>query len=103
MRRSAPDGARRAGARRACAPWLSGAGARIAADPEVTRYRNGEPLSRADAWRNMATFLGHWLLRGCGMGAVARVRERWVIRRTDAWRDRDDAIPQKPEASPAAT
>jgi RimJ/RimL family protein N-acetyltransferase len=42
------------------------------ADPDVTRYLNGEPLSRADAWRNMASLVGHWSLRGYGMWVVER-------------------------------
>lgn len=45
--------------------------AKIVADPEVTRYLgDGNPLSRADAWRQLATFIGHWTLRGFGMWAV---------------------------------
>ena len=41
------------------------------ADPEVTRFLGeGKPLSRADAWRQMATFIGHWTLRGFGLWAV---------------------------------
>lgn len=40
-------------------------------DPEVTRYLgDGKPLSRSDAWRQMAMFNGHWLLLGFGMWAV---------------------------------
>jgi RimJ/RimL family protein N-acetyltransferase len=41
--------------------------AAICADPEVTRWV-GDPagLSREDAWRLMAYFVGHWALRGCG-------------------------------------
>lgn len=46
--------------------------ARFMADPEVTRYLTGEPMSRADAWRNMATLIGHWHLRGYGMWVVER-------------------------------
>jgi RimJ/RimL family protein N-acetyltransferase len=43
----------------------------ICADPEVMRYiGRGQPLSRADAWRAMAFFLGHWELRGYGMWAA---------------------------------
>jgi RimJ/RimL family protein N-acetyltransferase len=46
--------------------------ARLCADPEVMRYIGaGQPLSRADAWRAMAFFLGHWELRGYGMWAAA--------------------------------
>lgn len=46
--------------------------ARIVADPDVTRYLNGEPVSRADAWRQIASILGHWTLRGFGWWAVER-------------------------------
>jgi RimJ/RimL family protein N-acetyltransferase len=41
--------------------------AEIAADSEVTRWV-GDPdgLSREEAWRRMAYFVGHWELRGFG-------------------------------------
>jgi RimJ/RimL family protein N-acetyltransferase len=45
--------------------------AAMAADAEVARYLgDGRPLARADAWRQMAMFLGHWQLRGYGVWAV---------------------------------
>jgi RimJ/RimL family protein N-acetyltransferase len=45
--------------------------ARLCADPETMRYIGlGNTLSRADAWRSMAMFLGHWQLRGYGMWAI---------------------------------
>lgn len=45
--------------------------AALMADPEVTRHLGeGRPLSRADAWRQMASFIGHWVLRGYGLWAV---------------------------------
>ena len=45
--------------------------AEMMADPDVTRFLGtGEPLSRGDAWRQMAIFVGHWELRGFGMWAV---------------------------------
>jgi len=45
--------------------------ARICADPDVMRHlASGQPLSRADAWRQMAMIIGHWDLRGYGMWAV---------------------------------
>jgi RimJ/RimL family protein N-acetyltransferase len=45
--------------------------ARTCADPEVMRYiGEGRTLSRADAWRQMAFFLGHWQLRGYGTWAA---------------------------------
>lgn len=45
--------------------------AEICTDSEVTRWV-GDPdgLSREDAWRRMAYFLGHWELRGCGQWAL---------------------------------
>ena len=45
--------------------------AKICADPDVMRYLgDGKPLSRGDAWRQMAMILGHWRLRGYGLWAV---------------------------------
>jgi RimJ/RimL family protein N-acetyltransferase len=45
--------------------------AAMMADPDVTRYlADGRPLGRADAWRQMAMFAGHWALRGFGVWAV---------------------------------
>ena len=45
--------------------------AAMVADAEVTRYLGeGRPLSRGDAWRQMAFALGHWQLRGYGLWAV---------------------------------
>jgi RimJ/RimL family protein N-acetyltransferase len=45
--------------------------AEMMADPDVTRFLgDGRPLSRADAWRQLAIFVGHWELRGFGLWAV---------------------------------
>jgi RimJ/RimL family protein N-acetyltransferase len=45
--------------------------AEICADPEVMRYLgDGKPLSRAEAWRQMAFIVGHWQLKGFGLWAV---------------------------------
>jgi RimJ/RimL family protein N-acetyltransferase len=45
--------------------------AAMMADGEVTRHlADGRPLARADAWRQMAMFAGHWSLRGFGVWAV---------------------------------
>jgi RimJ/RimL family protein N-acetyltransferase len=45
--------------------------AAMCCDAEVMRYMGrGETLSRQDAWRQMAMFVGHWQLRGFGMWAV---------------------------------
>lgn len=43
----------------------------IVADPRVAQYLgDGHPLSRVDAWRQMAMILGHWTLHGFGLWAV---------------------------------
>jgi RimJ/RimL family protein N-acetyltransferase len=45
--------------------------AEICADSEVTRWvGDPEGLSREDAWRRMAYFVGHWDLRGFGQWAL---------------------------------
>jgi len=45
--------------------------AAMMADPEVTRWLGaGGPMSREDAWRQLAMFAGHWQLRGYGLWAV---------------------------------
>jgi len=45
--------------------------AAMVADPEVARYLgDGQPLARADAWRQLAMLAGHWALRGFGLWAV---------------------------------
>ena len=45
--------------------------AQLSGDAEVTRWL-GDPdgLSREEAWRRMAYFLGHWELRGFGQWAL---------------------------------
>ena len=43
----------------------------IMADPQVTQFLGeGRPLTRVDAWRQLAMILGHWMLRGYGLWAV---------------------------------
>src|SRR5919198_1241438 len=45
--------------------------AAMMADVDVTRYlADSRPLSRSEAWRQMAMILGHWKLRGFGIWAV---------------------------------
>jgi RimJ/RimL family protein N-acetyltransferase len=39
-------------------------------DPEVTRYTTRTQLTRMEAWRHLATIVGHWHLRGFGMWGV---------------------------------
>ena len=45
--------------------------AAMAADPEVMRFLgDGTPIPRDEAWRGMASVVGHWVLRGFGLWAV---------------------------------
>lgn len=44
--------------------------AEICADPVVMRYLGGKTFTRAEAWRSMAFFIGHWQLRGYGHWVV---------------------------------
>ncbi len=45
--------------------------AALCGDASVMRFIGaGQPLTRADAWRNLALVLGHWQLRGYGLWAV---------------------------------
>ena len=55
--------------------------AKICADPEVMRFLGGKVLNRMDAWRNMATMIGHWHLRGYGHWAVVEKASRRFIGR----------------------
>lgn len=59
--------------------------ARFMADPDVARYLTGEPMSRADAWRSMATVLGHWMLRGYGRWAVERKSDHTFLGHIGLW------------------
>jgi len=46
------------------------------ADPDVTRYIAPAPMTRAEAWRSLASNIGHWSLRGYGRWAVTRKSDR---------------------------
>jgi RimJ/RimL family protein N-acetyltransferase len=60
--------------------------AEMCGDPEVMRYLgDGQPLSRADAWRNLALVLGHWQLRGFGLWAVEEKRTGALVGRVGCW------------------
>src|SRR5947208_13100297 len=54
--------------------------AAICGDLEIMRYLAPSPMTRAEAWRNMAMVLGHWQLRGYGLWAVEeRDRGCWPV------------------------
>lgn len=60
--------------------------AEICADPEVMQYIGaGQPLTRSEAWRGMATILGHWQLRGYGLWAVEEKVSHTLIGRIGCW------------------
>ena len=40
------------------------------ADPVVTRYIGGSPLSREEVWSRILRYVGHWALLGYGFWAV---------------------------------
>jgi RimJ/RimL family protein N-acetyltransferase len=46
---------------------------------------DGHPLTRAEAWRNMALVVGHWQLRGFGLWAVEERRTGVLIGRVGCW------------------
>ena len=55
--------------------------AAIYAVPDVMRYLSGDPLTRQESWRNMATAAGHWVLRGYGTWVVERKEDGGVVGR----------------------
>ncbi len=57
----------------------------LAADPEVNRFL-GDPMDREQAWRSIATFIGHWQLRGYGLWAVERKSDQQLLGRVGLWR-----------------
>ena len=60
--------------------------AEMCGDPDVMRYLgDGNPLSRAEAWRNMALVVGHWQLRGFGLWAVEERRTGFMVGRVGCW------------------
>lgn len=42
------------------------------ADPEVMRFLGGVNADAGDVWRRLASYVGHWELRGYGLYAVER-------------------------------
>jgi RimJ/RimL family protein N-acetyltransferase len=70
--------------------------AAMCADPEVMRFlsADGALLSRADSWRQMSMFLGHWELRGYGTWAVEEKATgefvgRIGLHNPEGWPDRE--------------
>ena len=55
-------------------------------DPEVMRHiGDGHVLDQGQAWREIATHLGHWGLRGYGQWALERRDDGRLIGRAGLW------------------
>ena len=59
--------------------------AALMADPDVANFIGGVQ-SRSDAWRTMASFIGHWHLRGHGFWVVERKSDGAFLGRIGLWR-----------------
>ena len=55
--------------------------AAICDDPEVMRFLGGKALSKLEAWRHMASLVGHWQLRGYGPWAVEEKHSEKLVGR----------------------
>lgn len=66
---------------------LDGGFAAMMADAEVARFLTGgqHAKSRAEAWRDLALFVGHWALRGYGLFAVEEKTSDAFVGRVGAW------------------
>ncbi|MGH7947992.1 MAG: GNAT family N-acetyltransferase [Candidatus Binataceae bacterium] len=61
--------------------------AAINADPAVMKYLgDGKPVDRNTTWRRMASFIGHWELRGYGVWAVEEKSSREFVGRVGLWK-----------------
>ena len=58
--------------------------AAVCADPEVTHFIGGV-RDRADAWRSIATYLGHWMLRGYGLWVLESRADEAFVGRAGLW------------------
>jgi RimJ/RimL family protein N-acetyltransferase len=55
--------------------------AAFSADPVSMRWLGGQTLSRPEAWRNMLTFAGAWVIQGHGQfSVIEKASGRWVGR-----------------------
>ncbi|HKJ17031.1 MAG TPA: GNAT family N-acetyltransferase [Xanthomonadales bacterium] len=55
--------------------------AKALADEETVRYLGGKPMSRAEAWRSMASVMGHWQIRGYGFFSLElKATGEWIGR-----------------------
>jgi RimJ/RimL family protein N-acetyltransferase len=60
--------------------------AEMCGDDEVMRHIGpGRPLTREEAWRNLAVMIGHWQLRGYGLWAAVDRASGLLIGRIGFW------------------
>src|SRR5260370_15233749 len=55
--------------------------AAICADPEVMKFLTGNLMNEMEAWRHMASVMGHWYFRGFGVWAVEEKPSQRLIGR----------------------
>jgi RimJ/RimL family protein N-acetyltransferase len=60
--------------------------AEMCGDKEVMKYLGGPTMTRMEAWRSLATVIGHWQLRGFGLWAVEEREHGVVVGRVGCWR-----------------
>jgi RimJ/RimL family protein N-acetyltransferase len=59
--------------------------AKTMADERTVRFMDGNVQDRAQAWRNMATVIGHWKIRGYGSFSVESKETGEWIGRVGPW------------------
>lgn len=59
--------------------------AEFVADEKAMRFLGGETRDRAGAWREMATLIGHWAMRGHGFWAVEEKATGEFVGRVGVW------------------
>jgi RimJ/RimL family protein N-acetyltransferase len=59
--------------------------AKSMADPATVRYLGTKPLSRVEAWRSMATVMGHWAIRGYGFFSLEHKKSGEWVGRVGPW------------------
>jgi len=59
--------------------------ARIYADAETMRFLGDKPLDRAETWRQIAMFIGHFELRGYSVLAIEELATGELLGRSGPW------------------
>jgi RimJ/RimL family protein N-acetyltransferase len=59
------------------------------ADASTVRYLGAKPMSRGEAWRNMAMAIGHWEIRGYGPFSVEHKASGEWVGRVGPWYPED--------------